>query len=1196
MTTSQRTILVVDGAATDRARYQQLLHWDHRYNYQVIEAETGAAALELCQTSLPDAILLNFQLPDTDGLEFLNQLKLRRGNTRLPIIVLSGEGSETLAVQVMKTGAQDYLVKKKLTAEMLCRALHSLMERMQLLQQLERSQEQQRIIGEIALRIRRSLRLEDVLGAVVQEVQTFLATDRVLVYQFTTATTGQVRAEAVLSPWPPILNTPIASTCFQDNSHSDDLYGRRRAIADINKAELSPSHRAMLEQMQVQASLMIPILLTNQVVTGNGATGGDREHPHDNPHLWGLLILHQCSAPRRWQTAELELLDQLAGQIVTAIQQATALEQAQTALAERQRIETVLRASEEQYRRLAANVPGVIYQYIQYADGTDAFAYLSPGCRDIYEVEPDIVLQNSQILWAMLHPDDLQAIQSSIATQQQDLQAWSMEYRLITPSGQLKWVQSNAQPELQTNGDIVWDGVTIDITERKLAETERKLAAANLKQQQQFLRTVIDTTPNLIFVKDTTERYLLVNKAMANLYSLTPEEMTGKQEQEIYPYTKIAERFQQENQRVIQTHQPFFIPEERIPHVSTGDIWLQWHKQPLYLADSQQYAVLGVGVDITARKQAEITLKSLVEGTASTTGDDFFPALVRYIAEGFNLRYVLVSELIDNGLHTLAFWANGCLQDNFSYQPLKTPCEITLSQGTYHCPTKVQQLFPEDPELVAMAADSYLGLSLHDANGTPIGALCLLDTHPLPDNQQLEAVLRVFAARAAVELERKRATEALRQLNSLLELRVAERTVELVRTVEQLHLEIRERERALRDRHQAEAALRESEVRFRTMADSAPVLLWVAGTDGLRTFFNESWLTFTGRTQEQEYGDGWTAGVHPDDQAYCLSTYQTAFHLRQEFQMEYRLRRADGEHRWLLDTGKPRLTPTGDFAGYIGSCIDITERKRIEDERQQAEVEIRKAWEKEKELNELKSRFVSMISHEFRTPLTTIQSAADLLQYYEWSKAEQEERFQQISAAVQHMTQLLEDVLLIGKAEAGKLEFNPRPLDLAAFCQQLVADLQLTAGQKYRIKFQQPKHQQLTWVDQKLLRQILSNLLSNAIKYSPRGGKIDLVLQHHPNYVTLQVQDEGIGIPTEAQERLFEEFYRGTNVGTIQGTGLGLATVKRCLDIHQGTITVNSKVNVGTTFTITLPLHPPTPAILPSATDSNDEPHDPRPR
>ncbi|PZV18082.1 MAG: hypothetical protein DCF22_02205 [Leptolyngbya sp.] len=153
--------------------------------------------------------------------------------------------------------------------------------------------------------------------------------------------------------------------------------------------------------------------------------------------------------------------------------------------------------------------------------------------------------------------------------------------------------------------------------------------------------------------------------------------------------------------------------------------------------------------------------------------------------------------------------------------------------------------------------------------------------------------------------------------------------------------ERRDRQTALRDRTAAEAALRESEARFRHLADTAPVLIWMAGTDKLCDYFNQTWLDFTGRMMEQEMGNGWAEGVHPDDFQRCLNTYVTAFDARQPFKMEYRLRRFDGLYRWLTDRGVPRFTPEGEFLGYIGSCIDIDDRKAAEAELRESEERFR---------------------------------------------------------------------------------------------------------------------------------------------------------------------------------------------------------------------------------------------------------------
>ncbi|WP_421657989.1 PAS domain-containing sensor histidine kinase [Leptothermofonsia sp. ETS-13] len=326
---------------------------------------------------------------------------------------------------------------------------------------------------------------------------------------------------------------------------------------------------------------------------------------------------------------------------------------------------------------------------------------------------------------------------------------------------------------------------------------------------------------------------------------------------------------------------------------------------------------------------------------------------------------------------------------------------------------------------------------------------------------------------------------------------------------------------------------------------------------------NQAYANAMGYSPEELIGQSWQITVYPEDLNRLTTAYQQMVDTGKA-EVETRGQRKDGTFFYKQVFMLAIYNEQRQFTGHYCFMKDISDRKR-------AEAEIVKALEKEKELNELKSRFVSMISHEFRTPLTTIQSATELLEYYEWSQAEKRERFQQIHIAVQHMTQLLEDVLLIGRVEAGKLGFNPSLIDLTAFCRQLVAETQLTTDHKYCITFNSQEQAQNTWIDQKLLRQILTNLLSNAIKYSPNGGNIELGLNYGTNIIQLWVKDEGIGIPPEAREHVFEAFFRAKNVSTIQGTGLGLAIVKKCVELHKGTIRLESEVGAGTTFIITLP-------------------------
>ncbi|MDB9317038.1 CBS domain-containing protein [Nodularia spumigena] len=260
------------------------------------------------------------------------------------------------------------------------------------------------------------------------------------------------------------------------------------------------------------------------------------------------------------------------------------------------------------------------------------------------------------------------------------------------------------------------------------------------------------------------------------------------------------------------------------------------------------------------------------------------------------------------------------------------------------------------------------------------------------------------------------------------------------------------------------------------------------------------------------------------------------------------------------------LTMTND-GELICVCRDISKRKL-------AQQEIYKILEREKELNQLKSRFISMTSHEFRTPLAVISSSAGILK--EFSQKLDEEKKQKhlecIITYVKHTTQLLDEILLISKAEAGKLAFEPKPLDLVEFCQKLTSEMQLSTPNNKILFSSNTKTEVIALVDKKLLRQILINLLSNAVKYSQNNSSVKFDLQITEQSIIFSIQDQGIGIPQADKTQLFEAFHRATNVGSISGTGLGLTIVKNCVDLHGGKVTVVSQEGIGTKFTVIIPL------------------------
>lgn len=376
------------------------------------------------------------------------------------------------------------------------------------------------------------------------------------------------------------------------------------------------------------------------------------------------------------------------------------------------------------------------------------------------------------------------------------------------------------------------------------------------------------------------------------------------------------------------------------------------------------------------------------------------------------------------------------------------------------------------------------------------------------------------------------------------------------------------------ERKQVEQALRQSEERFRSLIENALDIIMILDPDGTIGYVSPSVEKVLGYAVTDLVGENVNAFIHPEDLPIAQSFPQVTLRdrLTNNSQaeilnpIEFRHRHQDGSWRILEAISQPFADSAATLRVMV-NARDITERKRLD--------EIWLALEREKELSELKTRFFSMASHEFRTPLSTALAAAQVLEnsQQEWDNTEKRLRnLHRIQDSVRNMVQLLDDILTINRAETGKLAFNPKSLAIEAYCRHFVEEMQLNAGNLHQLTFSCQGKSQHVCLDEKLLRSMLSNLLSNAIKYSPQGGNISLSLQFQSGNLIIKVQDQGIGILLEDQKQLFEPFHRGKNVKTISGTGLGLVVVKKCVDLHQGHISISSEVGRGTTCVINIPL------------------------
>ncbi|MEA5418135.1 PAS domain S-box protein [Spirulina sp. CCNP1310] len=373
-------------------------------------------------------------------------------------------------------------------------------------------------------------------------------------------------------------------------------------------------------------------------------------------------------------------------------------------------------------------------------------------------------------------------------------------------------------------------------------------------------------------------------------------------------------------------------------------------------------------------------------------------------------------------------------------------------------------------------------------------------------------------------------------------------------------------QRDITERKQIEKALRWSEERYRSLIENALDIVTILEGDGTIQYISPSVEKVLGYSPSSLVGENFFQLIHSED--FVTACYRITNATEEPdvaLPIEFTCHHKDGSWR-TLEAISQRFTNGSDFAQIIVNSRDITERKRL--------VELRTALEHEKALGILKARFFSMASHEFRTPLSTALAAAQILENspQTWQDTEKRSRnLLRIQDAVKNMVQLLDDILTINRAEAGRLEFNPQWLDLEKFCRNFIDEVCLGDASNHILEFRCEGPWQIVYFDQKSLRSILGNILSNAIKYSPKNTRVKCFLRFDQFGATIQVADQGIGIPLSDQKQLFEPFNRGRNVRNIPGTGLGLVVVKKCVDLHQGKITVSSEINQGTTVTILFP-------------------------
>jgi len=364
------------------------------------------------------------------------------------------------------------------------------------------------------------------------------------------------------------------------------------------------------------------------------------------------------------------------------------------------------------------------------------------------------------------------------------------------------------------------------------------------------------------------------------------------------------------------------------------------------------------------------------------------------------------------------------------------------------------------------------------------------------------------------------------------------------------------------DRKLAEEALRESERRFRKMADTAPAMLWTDEHERC-TFLSRGWYEFTGMTEEEALGLGWADAIHPDDRDEVLRIVLDAERRGQPYAVDYRLRRADGAYRWVNGAGRPCWSDTGELTGFIGSVIDVHERKLAE--------------EALREADRRKDEYLAMLGHELRNPLSAVRTATELLKL----TGLHDPRLQRIHGVLErqtsHMAALIDGLLEVSRIARGKIHLEEQVLDVREILERVIVD-RSAAIQASGLELQTRFPDEPLWVsaDPVRLVQVFDNLLANALKFTKPPGSLRVSLERDGDQAVARVRDTGVGIRSEMLSRIFEPFQQDAPQDTARaagGLGLGLALAKGLVELHRGTITAYSEgPGTGAEFVVRLPL------------------------
>jgi len=853
--------------------------------------------------------------------------------------------------------------------------------------------------------------------------------------------------------------TPEAQTFFKDyrfpiaSMAHENVFAAKQAYC-VSDTQTTSDWISLPASAWIRASIGIPITMRGEVM--------------------GLLAIDSAIA-HHFQPADMEKLQAFAHYAGLALENAYHVAQLEQKVAAR----TVeLNDAKDRVEVILNNSPdGILLAYpdLRIKQTNAAF-------HRLFASMPDDADFGS--LYDLIHTDDVARVQLVIETALQEQAGQPVEMRCYRKNGTL----FDAELSISRIAGSVTGSARFVCTIRDI--TERKQAQTALAEERNLLRTLIDTIPDYIYIKDTDHRFRLSNIAAARAVGVTPEEMIGQDDVAFFP-TAMARQFQADEAQLFRSGVAMIDHEERAIGPDGNMIWASTTKVPLRNLNGELVGLVGISRDISAHKE-----------------------------RGRQLRYY------------------ASLQENISDAVITTDLDLHIQSWNRAAET-----------IYGWRSDEVIGRSVVECLSTRYASAAE------SDESAQQTLLKHGQWRGEIMHGCRDGT----QIYIL-------SAVTLLKDEQGMPFGMVAINRDITELKRADAALHEQRDFLQLVINSVPDLITVNDEAGRFQMVNEPAAQIYGLTSAQMVGKT-DAEVNPNpgEVAFFLQTDQETLDSGQiVFIPEQTIQGRD------YQTSKiPLKTPSGRPSRLLAVSFDITVRK-------QAETALQQALQSEKELGELKSRFFAMASHEFRQPLTTILLLTEALRNFRQRLTEPqiEQRLGKLHTQVTRLNEIMDDVLQLTQLEARRAEFNPVALDLDTLGRSILDEFQSQPGATQRLAYTCDDRIGKVHLDKKLMRQLITNLVSNAMKYSAADKTVWVSLTATGEELALQVRDEGIGIPAADLNYLFEPFHRAANVGTIAGTGLGLTIAKEAVELHGGTITIESQSGVGTTFIVRIPRLP----------------------